>query len=332
MMGRFRNSLERYFNTVWYGRSRPAAGWRALAGLHRLSTRHNDDDYRILPPGPVIVVGNITVGGGGKTPVVAALAAMLHGEGRQVAIISRGYGGRSPARPLRVQASDDPRLCGDEPLLLARSTGCAVWVCRKRYRAMRAAFDGGAEVVLSDDGLQHIALPRSFEICVVDESRGFGNGHLLPAGPLRQPLSRLDRTDLVLRKRTGSRPDGEDLPGTPFSLEVGGVYRLSDRHPVELDSCRRYDAVCGIANPESFFTTLESLGLSFRRHAFPDHHEYTSRDVEGLEGPLLVTEKDAVKLERLDGLPETLAIPVRACLPDDVLRMVSRHVREFIRT
>ena len=332
MMGRFRNSLERYFNGLWYGQSRPGLAWRAMSELYRFSTKGNEVDYRTFPPGPVIVVGNITVGGGGKTPVVAALAELLKRDGRSPAIISRGYGGRSSIRPLRVQASDDPRLCGDEPLLLARSTGCPVWVCRRRHRAMHAAFDDGADVVLSDDGLQHIALPRSFEICVIDQARGFGNRRLLPAGPLRQPLSRLDRVDLVLRKCSASPTADDGLPGLAFEMKAGVAYRLVDRLPEELDLGTHYDAVCGIANPESFFATLESLGLSFRRHAFPDHHEYSGRDISTLTGPLLVTEKDAVKLERLEGLPDTLVLPVRADLPGPVRQTVLEHVRQFGRS
>ncbi len=328
-MGQFRNSLERYFNGLWYGQSRPGLAWRAISGLYGFTASGKETTRRELPPGPVIVVGNITVGGGGKTPVVAALAEALRRDGLQPAIISRGYGGHSPARPMRVQAGDDPGRCGDEPLLLTRSTHYPVWVCRKRYRAMRAAFDEGVDIVLSDDGLQHDALPRSFEICVIDESRGFGNGHLLPAGPLRQPLSRLEQVDRVLRKRAGSQTAATDLPGVPFIIEPAPVYRLADRRQQELDVGTVYDALCGIANPESFFATLESLGLSFRRHVFPDHHDYQISDIQGLQGPLLVTEKDAVKLERIDGLPETLVLPVRARLPEEVIRAVIDHVRQF---
>ncbi len=328
-MGRIRDGIERYFNRVWYDDRQPGLGWRALSGLYGLAAREGTDEDGQGPPGPVIVVGNITVGGGGKTPVVAALATALVDDGWRVAIISRGYGGQSPSQPLRVQAGDNPHVCGDEPLLLARSTGCPVWVCRKRKLAMQAAFDAGAEVVMSDDGLQHTALPRSFEICVIDESRGFGNGRLLPAGPLRQPLERLERVDLVLRKRTGPSSERTDLPGMAFVIEPGQVYRLGDHQPVDLESRQPFDAVCGIANPDSFFATLTLLGLRFRRHAFPDHHAFRASELAGLDGPLVVTEKDAVKLEGLVGLPETLVLPIGARLPAAVLEAVKRHVGEF---
>jgi len=328
-MGRVRDRVERYFNGLWYDDRQPGPGWRALSTLYALATRDRAIDEGEMPPGPVIVVGNITVGGGGKTPVVAALAAALVDDGRRVAIISRGYGGQSPSRPLRVQASDNPQVCGDEPLLLARSAGCPVWVCRKRKRAMQAAFDAGAEVVLSDDGLQHKALPRSYEICVIDEARGFGNGRLLPAGPLRQPLERLERVDLVLRKRTDRTSKRTDLPGMAFDIEPGIAYRLGDRQPADLGSWPSFDAVCGIASPDSFFATLTALGLQFRRHAFPDHHAFRETDLAGLDGPLVVTEKDAVKLERLDALPETLVLPIRARLPTEALEAIRIHVRRF---
>ena len=329
-MGRLRDRVERYFNGLWYESTRPGLPWRALSGLYALAAPGRVPDQRSALPGPVIVVGNITVGGGGKTPVVAALAATLVEEGRRVAVISRGYGGQSPARPLRVQVGDDPQVCGDEPLLLARSTACPVWVCRKRASAMQAAFDDGAEVVLSDDGLQHAALPRSFEICVIDEARGFGNRRLLPAGPLRQPLERLDQVDLVLRKRTTHTSERTDLPGLPFTIEPARAYRLGDRQPIDLQRMQTLDAVCGIANPDSFFDTLEGLGLHFRRHAFPDHHAFRATDLTGLKGPMIVTEKDAVKLEGLEGLPETLVLPIRARLPESALQTIKSHVGEFL--
>jgi tetraacyldisaccharide 4'-kinase len=331
-MGRLRERVEGYLNGLWYGNAKPGLAWRALSGVYGLAARRRVPAKRGPLPGPVIVVGNITVGGGGKTPVVAALAAALVDEGRRVAVISRGYGGQSPLRPLRVQAGDDPQVCGDEPLLLARSTGCPVWVCRKRRLAMQAAFDDGAEVVLSDDGLQHADLPRSFEICVIDEARGFGNGRLLPAGPLRQPLERLGQVDLVLRKSIGLAPEQADLPGVAFAIEPGNAYRLEDRQPIDLVCMQPFDAVCGIANPDSFFATLAMLGLEFRRHAFPDHHAFARSDLAGLEGPLVVTEKDAVKLDRLDALPETVVLPIRARLPEQALQVIRAHVREFARS
>ncbi|QOC21108.1 tetraacyldisaccharide 4'-kinase [Wenzhouxiangella sp. AB-CW3] len=328
-MTRFHDRFERYFNRLWYEQARPGFGWRALSGLYGMAARrHLARDYG-KPPGPVIVVGNITVGGGGKTPVVAALSSELLSAGWRVAIISRGYGGRTSDEPFQVLPADDPKQCGDEPLLLARTTGCPVWVCRKRGLAMHAAFDDGADVVLSDDGLQHAGLPRSFEICVIDEARGFGNGQLLPAGPLRQPVARLDLVDLVLRKQAGGSASVSGLPGQAFAIEPGQAYRLADRQPVDLPSDQALDAVCGIANPESFFATLEHLGLYFRCHPFPDHHVFDSQALASLEGPLIVTEKDAVKLESLEGLPETLVLPVRASLPRSATQPVLEHVRNF---
>lgn len=326
-----RNKLERYFNRLWYTDRTPGAGWRGLSGAYRVATARRAHRPLQQPPCPVIVVGNLTVGGGGKTPVTAALAELLRDEGMQVGIISRGYGAPEQRSPVRVEAGSDPGAYGDEPVALARRSGCPVWVCRHRKVALDAAIAAGADVVVADDGLQHQALPRSFEICVVDGARGFGNGRLLPAGPLRQPLSRLDEVDLVLVKQAGAASPGRNLPGQAFAMVPGECYRLvgGAAAPVSHLAGVTLDAVCGIANPESFFTTLEAAGLSIRRHAFPDHHAFSAAELQALPGPLIVTEKDAVKLERLDDLTETWVLPVEARIPAAAAEQILAHVREF---
>jgi tetraacyldisaccharide 4'-kinase len=322
--------LERYLTGLWYTRTRrsPPIALRALVPLYRglSSRRWRQPDAR--PPCPVVVVGNITAGGSGKTPVVAALARALAEAGRAPAIISRGYGGSAARSPQPVTSSSDPGQVGDEPVLLARRAGCPVWVCRDRRAALSAALGGGADVVLADDGLQHPRLPRSFEICVVDGQRGLGNGLLLPAGPLRQPAERLDSVDLVLRKQSGAgQANG---PGLPFEVRPGRPYRLADEGaagPIPPEA--EFDAVCAIGNPHSFFALLEALGYRIRERAFPDHHVFSADELRRLPGPLLVTEKDAVKLERLERLPETWVLPIEAELPAEATRAVLDHVREF---
>ncbi len=324
--------LERYLTGLWYSQ-RPVPMWlRALVPVYRAAAASRWRPSSECPPCPVIVVGNITVGGSGKTPVVAALARLLARAGHAPAVISRGYGGRGSDAPRAVTPSSDPRDVGDEPVLLARRAGCAVWVCRDRRAALAAARSGGADVVLSDDGLQHPRLPRSYEICVVDGLRGLGNGCLLPAGPLRQPADRLDSVDQVLVKQAGPDGAGRETVGTPFAVAPGRPYRLCDEDsatafPAESE----FDAVCAIGNPDSFFSLLEALGYRFRPRAFPDHHDFAEEDFSEMDGPLIVTEKDAVKLERLDGLPETWVLPIEAGLPDDVSGAVLAHVREFLR-
>lgn len=329
-MGRARRVLENYFNRRWYGAARTGKLWRGLSGLH---ARIAGEPER--PPSgplecPVIVVGNISVGGGGKTPVVAAVVARLVAEGFHPAIVSRGYGGRVRG-PARVAGDSDPGLYGDEPVVLARRTECPVWIARDRAAAVGEALAAGADVIVCDDGLQNRGLPRSFEICVIDGARGFGNGRLFPAGPLREPVGRLDLVDMVLRKRPARGRGPTGLPGIGFDIRPGEMRSLDGARLIEAAELARssVDAVCGIANPDGFFATLNSLGLSFRTHAFADHHVYSRRDLARLAGPLVITEKDAVKIEALDPDLEVWVLPVEADLPDEAFVPILSHVREF---
>lgn len=274
----------------------------------------------------MIVVGNLVVGGSGKTPVVAALAASLCEAGYAVSIISRGYGGRAGVRPVRVEADACAADVGDEALELRAKTGRPVWVCRKRDAALAAALSDGAQVVLSDDGLQHTALPRSFEICVVDGRRGLGNGYCLPAGPLRQPAERLQTVDMVLVKRAPDGTDG-DFPGAVFDLEGGELEPVRGDAPPPMPPAR-IDALAGIADPEAFFQALELRGFRIRRHPLVDHQPITAEMLTALPGPVVLTEKDRMRLpphERED----VFVLPVRARLPEDVLQRIAGHVREF---
>lgn len=323
--------LERYLTGLWFSRRRPPLWLRALVPIYRaLAARR----WRITdesPKCPVIVVGNITVGGSGKTPVVAALGRLFSRAGFAPAVISRGYGGAGADDPVPVTPASDPEAVGDEPVLLARRAGCAVWVCRDRRAALSAAISGGADVVISDDGLQHPRLPRSYEICVIDGMRGLGNAWLLPAGPLRQPIERLGSVDQVLVKQSGGTEALPERTGMPFAVVPGRPYRLGGAEadapgPVE------FDAVCAIGNPESFFALLEALEYRIRRRSFPDHHAFTAAELRAFPGPLMVTEKDAVKLERLDGLPETWVLPIEAQLPESTREALVSHVREFKRS
>jgi len=327
-----RRAAEHYFLRRWYGSVRPGIGWRLLTAVHARAASRRLGRPVARPECPVIVVGNLTVGGGGKTPVTVALAGALRERGFRPAIISRGYRADRRTGPLEVTGDADPARVGDEPVLLARRAACPVWVCRDRAGALAAARAAGADVVISDDGLQHRRLPRSFEICVIDGARGFGNGLLLPAGPMRQPLERLASVDLVLRKQVAGSVEADGLPGTPFELAPGplqpvGAGGAGDGGPPSQGDA--VDAVCGIAHPESFFGSLEYLGYRVRRHAFPDHHRFTVTDLANLQGPLVVTEKDAVKLERLVAPGAAWLLPVEARLPAAVTCPVIKHVREF---
>jgi tetraacyldisaccharide 4'-kinase len=257
---------------------------------------------------PVIVVGNLTVGGTGKTPLILALAEALRREGRRPGILSRGYGG-ALAGPRAVSAGDDAGRVGDEPLLLAERSGCPVWIGADRVAAGRALLAAHAEcdVILCDDGLQHYRLRRDFEIAVEDE-RGYGNGLPLPAGPMREPVSR--RVDATVVNGAALRP------GTfRMRLTLAGFYRVGERPaPVARSelSGRRLHAVAGIGNPQRFFEELARMGLNFTAHPFPDHHRFRPADLEFADCDLvLMTEKDAVKCRRF-GRRDLIAAAVDA--------------------
>lgn len=325
----WRSSLEQHFNRVWYRpEPPPPLFYRALARVHQGLRRDRDARPEARPPVPVIVVGNLCVGGAGKTPVVIALARHLRESGHRVAVVSRGVGSQHHDEPVLARADSDPRHCGDEPVLIARSAEVPVWVCRQRAKALDAAINqSGAEVVIADDGLQHRALARSFEICLFDGQRGLGNGRLLPAGPLRQPLGRLESVDMMLVK------GGEfELPqSVRFQLRASGIRPLAggSSEPLESWGGREVDAVCGIANPDGFMATLTALGLRPRARVFPDHHTFQRRDFEGLAGPVVVTAKDAVKLDLLELEQSVFVLEVEADLPSTVLSQVDQHIEEF---
>lgn len=248
-------------------------------------------------PVPVIVVGNLAVGGSGKTPLTLCIVRWLVELGYHPGIVSRGYGGQA-RMPMPVAMDSDPALVGDEPVLLARRAVCPVWVGRERAEAGRQllAFHPEVDVLVTDDGLQHYALTRDLEIVVVDGERGFGNGHLLPAGPLREPLGRLATVDAVVIN--GGDPDAFVLLPPSFTMRLSGETFRNLRDPGRIARAadfagRPLHALAGIGHPRRFFDHLARLGLNVTPHAFPDHHAYTADDLPA--GTLLMTEKDAVK-------------------------------------
>ena len=261
-------------------------------------------------PVPVIVVGNITVGGTGKTPLVLWLAEFLRARGLKPGIICRGYGGRSRS-PQRVAPTSDPLVVGDEAVLLARRGGCEVWAGADRVAAALALLAAPApcDVVISDDGLQHYALARDLEICVVDAGRGFGNGWLLPAGPLREPPSRLAQVDAIVVNhdiRDEPHPTLAGLPDTVprINMRVEGRQFRNLANPAQCVGPEHFrgrtvHAIAGIGNPQRFFSLLRLFGLDIAARPFPDHHPFTAADLAyaGTE-TVLMTEKDAVKCRR----------------------------------
>lgn len=247
---------------------------------------------------PVIVVGNVTVGGTGKTPLVVWLADHLRRQGWRPGIVSRGYGGTARHWPQQVRADSDPSTVGDEAVLLAAATGCPMCVGPDRPAAVEALLaHTDVNIVISDDGLQHYALGRDLEIAVIDGQRRFGNGLLLPAGPLREPRSRLRRVDLVIVN--GESGGGEHA--MVMSQPVVRPLRGGDEIPLSHFVDRDVHAVAGIGNPQRFFDLLGRSGIRIRPHRFPDHHRFRLQDLAlGEPLPVLMTEKDAVKCRRLE--------------------------------
>ncbi|MGD2127785.1 MAG: tetraacyldisaccharide 4'-kinase [Lysobacterales bacterium] len=318
-----RSDTEFKLNDIWYGGKSPPAWLRGLVPLYRAANRADrwwKERHRPEGIGPacVIVVGNITVGGSGKTPLVIRLCQVLREAGFRPGVVSRGYGRKG--RGLRlVSPASDPGTVGDEPLLIARRAGVPVVVSSDRCEAARVLVRKGVNVVVSDDGLQHYRLPRDIEICVVDGSRGFGNGRLLPAGPLRESLKRLEHVDhVVVNGDPQALPDGVEAIG--MNLAAGVLRSLNGTQSWRLSqfSGCRVNAVAGIANPDRFFSLLSQSRIKAIEYPFPDHHVYSSGDFEPMDHdlPILMTEKDAVKCVALD-LDNAWVLSVDALLPTE---------------
>lgn len=314
---------EALINEVWYGESFAfvvllpfTAVFAVAAAIRRFLYRQNILRSHKIPV-PVVVVGNIAVGGAGKTPITLWLVDVFKSKGKNPAIISRGYGGKQMSSTILVTADSDPGLVGDEPVLLARRSGCPVFVDPNRVNAALSAVHAGADIIISDDGLQHYRLQRDVEIAVVDGARGFGNGHLLPAGPLREPVSRLDSVDRILIQN-GKVEFRSGLPGEKtscFTLAGVKLRRVNEEKTIALSqlSGQSVHAVAGIANPLRFFEYLERHGINVIRHPMPDHARLSAASVTFDDDlAVVVTEKDAVKCnniahERLWYLPVDVA-------------------------
>lgn len=246
-----------------------------------------------VSPVPVIVVGNITVGGVGKTPLVIAIAQKLQQKGVKVGIVSRGYGAKNKQFPYEVQKNDTASWVGDEPLLMARKALCPVVIAPKRSKAiLYLQKKHQVQVVISDDGLQHYAMGRSLEIAVLDGKRGLGNEKLLPAGPLRESKKRLEHVDFIVVNE-GDGTFGFDMHLSPTSLT--NLLTEKTINPQELT--KRVAAVAAIGNPQRFYSTLSQLGIEFSEHSYPDHYQFKPKDFIHFESWVVMTEKDAVKCQ-----------------------------------
>lgn len=289
---------------AWYQeRNHPVLGLlRPLESLYRRVVRRkraafvagHGEIYRA--PVPVIVVGNITVGGTGKTPLILWLIQHCRARGLRVGVVSRGYGAKPPSLPWRVLPDQDAAITGDEPALIVRRTGVPLFIDPDRGRAVRALLDSEpADLILCDDGLQHYRLARDLELVLIDAARGLGNRRCLPAGPLREPEERLQSVDAVLFN--GATHDRAE--GYAFHLQPSELVRVNDgaRRPLSyFPPDQSLHAVAGIGNPQRFFATLEALHWRPIAHPFADHAQYDAEQLTFSPPlPLVMTEKDAVK-------------------------------------
>ncbi|MDB5988536.1 MAG: tetraacyldisaccharide 4-kinase [Nevskia sp.] len=294
--------MQRWLERIWY-RDTPPPGWlRPLARFYawlstRIAARKRAHAQHLSVP--VIVVGNIAIGGTGKTPVTLWLVQELLRMGRRPGIVSRGYGGVGPF-PREVSAESATSECGDEPVLLASRIDAPVIVAPDRVAAAQLLLQQypQTDVLICDDGLQHYALARDFEICVIDGARGYGNGCLLPAGPLRETKARAQAVQLLLINGGDTAPYGERAER--FDLRIGEAINLlsGEARPLTAFADSGAAAIAGIGNPQRFFAALRASGLEVDEHGFPDHYVYSPEDLFFAgDAPLLMTEKDAVKCQ-----------------------------------
>ncbi|MGB0132817.1 tetraacyldisaccharide 4'-kinase [Dokdonella sp.] len=316
---------------IWYD-GEPAPFWmralvpvyRTLGAFIRLSwTSGLRKPVRMRVP--VVVIGNITAGGTGKTPLVLAMIDALRERGWKPGVVSRGYGG-SADNPILLDDFPDPAVVGDEPALIRRRTHVPVAIGRNRPEAARQLLEQDVDVILADDGLQNPSLARDIEICVIDGRRRFGNGSLLPAGPLRESIDRLRQVDLVVCN------GGQAEPGEiHMALQGDQAQRLDTADAprnLAMFSGSTVHAIAAIGNPRRFFDSLGAHGIDVIEHAFGDHHALTRADLEfGDELPILMTEKDAVKCKGFAN-PRLWVVPVAAVLPVAFFDAIDRKLRD----
>ena len=330
------HSLERRVLQVWYGNSiaanllQPLAYvFAALVALRRWAYKHGffaQEDVSV----PVIVVGNITVGGTGKTPLVAWLAQRLTDSGYRPGIVSRGYGGSDNRTPRPVDSTSNPAEVGDEALVLARQTHAPVCVCTDRVAAARHLLaQTDVNIVIADDGLQHYRLARDIEIVVLDGDRMLGNGRFLPAGPLRESVDRLQEVDLVLingKARHQSDYAFNLAPQKAVELNTSKVCALSEF------SGSRVWAVAGIGNPKRFFEMLISFGIEPIDVNVSDHGEISLEALRQQEAyPILMTEKDAVKY-LASPVPNAWYVPVSVAMPESAQNAVMELIQKSLKS
>lgn len=334
----------------WYR----GAAWlqllRPLSALYQwLASRRRNQHSAQQQAGrlPVLVIGNITVGGTGKTPVVIALATWLESQGYRVAVLSRGYGAQPPVLPFLVESGCPPEQCGDEIAMMRRHLAGVLMIDPDRRRAL-AALDqrDDCDIVISDDGLQHYRLRRDIEWVIIDGARGLGNGYCLPAGPLREPVQRLAQVDEILLNGEWRAPRSLEQSGLDeysenmhtFTLQPNGWVNVKSGQTLSMDAgiarfqTEALHAIAGIGNPQRFFQTLTDMGLVFSTQAFADHHPYQAEDLRNWQNKgVLMTEKDAVKCQSFAG-ENWWYLRVSALIPERIQNKLLTQLADKITT
>ncbi len=322
-----RAKLEAALNRRWYGGVRPNLGLRCIAFIYESLNSFRRFLFRkdvlksVKIDVPVIVVGNFTVGGTGKTPFTIALVQALQNRGWNPGVVSRGYG-RANDEPVSVHIGSSAQECGDEPLLIHQRTQCEIRVDADRVDAAQFLIQQGCDLIIADDGLQHLRLQRDIEIELVDHERKYGNGLVLPAGPLREQPRECD-----FKISNGALED--DIASRHYGMQLiyGDAEKLdhSERKDLGAFSDSKVNAVAGIGHPERFFNALMARGLNIHAIAFPDHHDYSLDDFP-VDAPLLMTEKDAVKCRQL-GLKDAWCVPVNAALNEKLFDAIDTKLK-----
>lgn len=329
MMGS-RMGLSEKIQKAWSDQAKWLIVFRPLSWLYRgifLLQKQSKQKHAYRAPVPVMIIGNITVGGSGKTPLIISLVKYLQDRHVRAGVISRGYGGKG-VFPALVLSDSLASQVGDEPTLIVQSTQVPMAVGPDRQAAIELLLSHHQlDLILSDDGLQHFALQRDIEWVVVDALRGFGNEQLLPEGYLREPLSRLKEVTVIEHH---PQPQSD----LNMHLQVGQPFCLGDYLQV-FDAEQHYQAVVGIGYPQRFFNTLASLNIEFDPVVFPDHHQYTQDDLVQLDSQLMITTtKDAVKLKELfndqpDRLKHIWVVPVEAKLSDRCYDVLNQQLKPY---
>jgi len=310
---------------IWYGGKHPLQwalrplswGYRFITLIRRWYLQHFCQTYC---PVPLIVIGNLTVGGVGKTPLVIEMVKRMQLKGIRVGVVSRGYGAKIRNFPYEIQLDDTAEQVGDEPLMIAQKTNCPVVISPVRTKAVDYLLKKHqVQIIISDDGLQHYRMGRAIEIAVIDGMRGLGNGLCLPAGPLREPNARLKQVDFIIVN------EGIWENAHSMNLIPGKLIKLSTREEISPDSITgSVAAVAAIGNPKRFYSTLQQLGIEFTSYSYPDHYQFKSQDLNYTESLIIMTEKDAVKCRSFSS-DKMYYLPVEAKLNDAFWQALWSH-------